>query len=310
MSAAPVLPVSRTPRRTGRRLNSPWEALPFVLPGAILFAVFVLWPMIQGLRVAFYHWSIMPGAEQEFVGLANFRRAFHDPVVWRATLNTLLYVLITVPGQMALGMLAALGLNAAIRARAFWRALFYLPVLTSWVVVSFIFRYLFNGGGAPVNYLLKDVLHLIPNYVDWLQHWGTAQVPIMLLGIWKGVGWNMVMFLAGLQSIPRELYEAAAIDGATRSQNFWNVTWPLMRPVVLYVLVLLTIGGFGVFISVNLLTQGGPMDQTQVILSYLYDQGFKYFDFGYGFAIAILLSLVILTFNLLQMKFFGSKVEQ
>lgn len=290
-----------------RRLESRWEALPFLLPGLVLFAIFVLWPLVQGLRVSFYNWSIMPGADQEFVGLANFRRAFQDPVALAAARNSLLYVAITVPGQMFFGMLAALALNSAIKGRVVWRAIYYLPVLTSWVVVSFVFKYLFNGGGAPVNYILKDVLHILPQHVDWLQHFWTAQVPITGLGIWKGIGWNMVMFLAGLQGIPHELHEAAAIDGASRLQAFWRVTWPLLRPVVLYVMVLLTIGGFGAFISVNLLTAGGPMNQTQVILSYVYDQGFKYFEFGYGFALAILLSLLILAINLLQIKWLGAK---
>ncbi|MFZ5817397.1 MAG: carbohydrate ABC transporter permease [Bacillota bacterium] len=286
------------------------EVVPFLLPGLILFLVFVLWPLAQGVRVSFYEWSIMPGAEQTFVGLANFKRAFQDPVALTAVKNSLLYVIVTVPGQMFFGMLAALALNQAIAGRTFWRAVYYLPVLTSWVVVSFIFKYLFNGGGAPINYILKDVLHILPSYLDWLQHYWTAEIAIMTLGIWKGIGWNMVMFLAGLQGIPRELYEAAAIDGATRTQSFWRVTMPLMRPVLLYVMVLLTIGGFGVFLSVVLLTGGGPMNQTQVILSYIYDNGFKYFDFGYGFALATLLSLVILTFNLLQIRLFGAKVDR
>lgn len=292
------------------RLNKQYEALPFLVPGLLLFAVFVLWPLAQGLRVSFYEWSIMPGADQRFVGLANFRRALTDPVAWTATRNALLYVVVTVPGQMFFGMLAALALNQAIPGRTAWRAVYYLPVLTSWVVVSFVFKYMFNGGGSPVNYLLKDVLHVIPEYINWFQNYWSAEVAILTLGIWKGIGWNMVMFLAGLQGIPRELYEAAAIDGASRTQSFWRVTMPLMRPVILYVMTLLTIGGFGVFISVNLLTAGGPMNQTQVILSYIYDQGFKYFDFGYGFALATLLSLVILSFNLLQLKFFGARVDR
>lgn len=294
-------PRSRTPQ---------WlEAAPFLLPGLVLFAIFVLWPQIQGIRVAFYNWNIMPGAEQEFVGLANFKRVFADPAVRVAVRNTLLYTAVTVPGQMFLGMLVALALNTAIRGRVIWRAIYYIPVLTSWVVVAFVFKYLFNGGGSPMNYILKDVLHVMPNYIEWFQNPWTAQVPINLLGIWKGIGWNMVMFLAGLQSIPRELYEAAAIDGAGRVQSFWRVTLPLMRPVLLFVLVMLTIGGFGVGLSVQLLTNGGPLNQTQVILLYMYDQGFKYFEFGYGAAIAALLGLSIFVLTFFQFKFLKNKVE-
>lgn len=299
----PVLPLR------SRRLPQWLEAAPFLLPGLALFGIFVFWPMLQGLRVSFYQWNIMPGAEQEFLGLANYKRVFADPVIRTALRNTVLYTLVTVPGQMALGMLVAVALNAPIRGRVFWRALYYIPVLTSWVVVSFIFKYLFNGGGAPVNYILKDVLHLLPSYLDWLQNPWTAQVPINLLGIWKGIGWTMVMFLAGLQSIPRELYEAAAIDGAGRLQSFWRITLPLLRPVLLFVLVMLTIGGFGVGISVQLLTNGGPLNQTQVMVTYMYDQGFKYFEFGYGAAIAALMALVLFGISFFQFKFVKGKVE-
>lgn len=292
-----------------RRLPQWLEAMPFLLPGLVLFGVLVFWPLLQGIRVAFYQWNIMPGAEQEFVGLENFRRALADPVIRIALRNTLLYVLITVPGQMLFGMLVAVALNAPIRGRVVWRAVYYIPVLTSWVVVSYIFKYLFNGGGAPINYIFKDVLHLLPNYVDWLNNAWTAQVPINALGIWKGIGWTMVMFLAGLQSIPRELYEAAAIDGADRMQSFFRVTLPMMRPVILFVLVMLTIGGFGVGISVQLLTNGGPLNGTQVIVTYMYDQGFKYFEFGYGAAIATMLGLLMFAISFFQFKFVKGKVE-
>jgi multiple sugar transport system permease protein len=304
----PYKPAAQRPGRGGR-LPAWLEALPFLLPGLALFAVFVFWPLLQGLRVAFYNWNIMPGVEQEFVGLANFKRVFADPVIRVALRNTFLYVLITVPGQMLFGMLIAVAMNAPIRGRVAWRAIYYIPVLTSWVVVSYIFKYLFNGGGAPINYILKDVLHLVPNYVDWLQNGWTAQVPINLLGIWKGVGWTMVMFLAGLQSIPKELYEAAAIDGAGRRASFLKITLPMLRPVLLFVLVMLTIGGFGVGISVMLLTNGGPMNQTQVLVTYMYDQGFKYFEFGYGAAIAALLGAFIFLISFIQFKFMRGKVE-
>lgn len=252
----------------------------------------------------------MPGAEQTFVGLTNFKRAFQDPTVKVAFANTLLYVIITVPGQMFFGLLVALALNSAIRGRIFFRSLYYIPVLTSWVVVSFIFKYLFIGDETgPINYLLIHVLGITTKPIGWLQDRWTAQVPINVLGIWKGIGWNMVMFLAGLQAIPKEIYEAAAIDGATRTQTFWRITLPLLKPVLLFVMVMLTIGGFGVFISVNLLTGGGPMDSTQVILSYMYDQGFKYFDFGYGFALATLLGLLIFFISYFQFRYMRNRVE-
>lgn len=305
------VPVSRAHRTSlfKRRKSKGLEALPFLLPAFLMFAVFILWPLLQGLRMSFYNWNIFPGVEQEFVGLANFRRVLIDPNIRIALRNTLLYVIVTVPGQMFFGMMVALALNAKIKGTTVWRAIYYIPVLSSWVVVSFIFKYLFNGGASPVNYIFRDVLHVLPNYVDWLQDPWTAQVPIMLLGIWKGIGWTMMMFLAGLQTIPKELYEAAAIDGANPYQNFRNVTVPLLRPVVLFVMVMLTIGSFGVGLHVLLLTKGGPMDQTQVMFLYMYDQGFKYFEFGYGSAIAVLLALLMFTVSLFQTKFLKGRID-
>lgn len=299
--ASALRPSGRTPQ---------WvEVLPFLLPGLLLFTIFILWPLVQGLRMSFYHWNIMPGAEQEFIGLANYRRVLTDPIVRIAIRNTLLYVVVTVPGQIFFGMLAALALNAPIRGKAIWRAIYYLPTLTGWLVVSFIFKYLFNGGGSPINYIFHDVLHLLPHYVSWFQDPWTAQVPIITLGIWKGIGWTMVMFLAGLQSIPKELYEAAGIDGADARQSFWNVTVPLLRPVVLFVTVMLTIGAFNVGLHVLLLTGGGPMNQTYVIVNYMYDQGFKYFEFGYGAAIAVFLAILMFGIALVQNRLFKGRAD-
>jgi multiple sugar transport system permease protein len=305
------LPLSRTAGtpRLQRRAQQWVEVLPFLLPGLLIFAIFILWPLVQGFRMSFYHWNIMPGAEQEFIGLANFRRVFADPIIRISMRNTLLYVVVSVPGQMFFGMLVALALNAQIRGKAIWRAIYYLPVLTSWVVVSFIFKYLFNGGGAPINYIFHDLLHVLPHYVNWFQDPWTAQVPIIILGVWKGIGWTMVMFLAGLQSIPKELYEAAAIDGANASKTLWNVTVPLLRSVVLFVTVMLTIGAFNVGLHILLLTQGGPMNQTTTIVSYMYDQGFKYFEFGYGSAIAVLLGILMFCVAMVQNRLLKGRTE-
>lgn len=284
-------------------------AVPYLLPGLLLFGVFVLLPMVRGLQMSLYNWSIMPGGQSEFVGLANFKRAFGDPVVRVAVRNTLIYVAVTVPGQMMFGMLAALALNSAIRGKVLFRTLYYLPVVTSWVVVSLVFKYLFSSGPGIVNYVLKDLLHVVPEYVDWLQNTWTAMVPINLLGIWKGIGWTMVMFLAALQTIPKELYEAASIDGASRSQAFFRVTLPLIRPTLLFVAVMLMIGAFNVFLSVYMLTAGGPLNSTEVLLHYMYKQAFSYFDFGYGAALSLLFAVVVLVISLFQFKFIHGKVE-
>ncbi len=281
----------------------------FMLPGLLFFATFMIYPLIKAFQISLYHWSIMPGRPSEFVALANYMRAFEDPTFWVALRNTVLYTVVTVPGQMILAILVALLLNHVRCGRVFFRTVYYLPVITSWVIVSLLFKHLFQSPGGLINYLLSDVLHLIATPIPWLRNASTAMVPIMGLGIWKGIGWSMVIFLAALQTIPVELYEAAAIDGASRWQSFWRLTLPLIRPTVVFVLVMLVIGGFNVFISVYLITAGGPMKQTEVILSYMYHQAFDFLDFGYGAALSYMLAALILVLSFLQIRFLRRPVE-
>lgn len=297
--------------RPSRGLRELATALPFMAPGLVLVVVFVLYPLARGVQMSLYDWNLMAPAESEFVGLKNFERALtKDPTFWLAARNTVLYALITVPGQMALGLLAAIGLNAAVRGRSVFRAFFYLPVVTSWLAVSYLFAYLFSDGLGPVNYLLVQILHVLPTPVDWLRATWTAEVPINLLGIWKGVGWTMVILLAALQYIPAELYEAAETDGASGWQRFSRITLPLMRPTLMFVSVVLLIGAFNVFLSVVLLTGGGPQGTTEVLLSYMYTQAFKYLDFGYGVTIGLLMGVAIVGIGLVQRRVIRGSVDR
>jgi multiple sugar transport system permease protein len=282
-----------------------------MLPGLALVLVFVVFPLVRGLQMSLYDWNLMVPAESTFVGTKNFERALtQDPVFWVAVRNTVLYAIVTVPAQMGLGLGAALLLNVAIRGRAFFRALFYLPVVTSWLVVSYIFAYLFSDGPGPINHVLVNVLHLIPEPIDWI-HDSTvsALVPINLLGIWKGIGWNMVIFLAALQSIPADLNEAASVDGAGARQRFRRITLPLLRPTVMFVSILLLIGAFNVFLSVYLITGGGPQGSTEVLLSYMYNQAFSYLDFGYGTSIGLLMGLAVVVLGFFQRRLLRGSVE-
>lgn len=280
-----------------------------MLPAMIFFLTFQIYPLLKALEISFHDWAIMPNQESAFVGLENYIRAFEDPIFWTALRNTVLYTIVTVPGQMIIAMLIALALERIIIGRVAFRTLYYLPVITSWVVVSLLFKFLFNGQAGLVNYVLKDMLHLVPEYIPWLQNGNTALIVLMVLGIWKGIGWAMIIFLAGLQGIPYELHEAAAIDGANRWHRFWNVTMPMMRPTIVFVLVMLVIGGFNVFISVYLITGGGPMHQTEMILTYMYDQAFGFLEFGYGAALSFILAAIIFTLSFIQIKYLRDPVE-
>jgi multiple sugar transport system permease protein len=286
-----------------RRTQHIFTAYFFILPGLLLYMIFSIYPIAKAFQMSFYEWKIMPGTPNEFLGMANYARALQDPVAKLALRNTILYTVITVPGQMVLAMIAALLLNSISRLKTFFRTLYYLPVITSWVIVSLLFKYMFQSPKGLMNHLLINVLHLFKEPIPWLRDASTAMIPIWSLGIWKGIGWSMVIFLAALQMIPKELYEVASIDGA----NFWRrltgITLPLMRPTLVFTLVMLMIGGFNVFISVYLITNGGPLQRTEVILSYMYHQAFDFLDFGYGAALSFILAIIIVTISFLQIRF-------
>ncbi|MGZ4637327.1 carbohydrate ABC transporter permease [Oryzihumus sp.] len=292
-------------RRAAARSGRSWgTAYLFLAPGLLLFLALIVYPVLLAFRMSFYDWKVVKGAVSPFVGLDQYSRAVADPVLHKAAINTGFYLVATVPPQLALGMLLAVLLNRAIRGRVVFRALYYLPVITSWVVVSLVFEYLFNSQAGLVNHVLVDWLHVIGSPVDWLGSRWPAMVTLSLLGIWKGVGWSMLIFLAALQAVPAELLDSAAVDGAGPVRSFFQVTLPLLRPVIAFVTVMLVIGGFNVFISVFVMTNGGPANDTEVVLTYMYKQAFSFLDFGYGSAIAYLLALVIFALSLAQMRLF------
>jgi len=284
-------------------------AFTFLLPGIFLFLVFNIYPLLKAFQISFYDWSIMPNQTSEFVGLANYVRALNDPIAKLAFRNTVLYTVITVPAQIVLAMVSALLLNGAIRGKLLLRTLYYLPVITSWVIVSLLFRYMFQSPNGFINYLLVNVLHIVEAPIGWLRSGSTAMIPVWLLGIWKGIGWSMVIFLAALQTIPEVLYEAAAIDGAGSFQKLTKITLPLIRPTLVFVLVMLMIGGLNVFLPIVLVTEGGPLQQTEVVLTYMYHQAFDFLEFGYGSALAFMMAIFIVVLSFIQIKFFRQPSE-
>jgi multiple sugar transport system permease protein len=292
-----------------RRRQDAYAAYLFLAPGFLLFALVILFPIARAFQISLYNWSIVPGAASEFLGLHNYGRALHDPVFWRSLGNTGFYMAVTVPTQIVLGLAAAVLLDARMPGRGLFRTLYYLPVITSWVVVSLLFRYLFMTDGGLANWILHDGLHVVDHNVAWLGSRWSAMTAISVLGVWKGVGWSMVIFLAALQGVPRDLYEAAAVDGAGAWRTFRAITLPTLLPVVAFVTVMLVIGGFNVFISVFLITNGGPLDQTQVLLTYMYRQAFTFLDFGYGSALSFTLTLIVFTLSLVQLRVFSRRVD-
>jgi multiple sugar transport system permease protein len=288
---------------TKRRYSDLLPALIFLLPGLILFVLFFLGPMLYSLRISFFEWKIVHPERSVFVGFGNYQRALSNPIFQRAILNTLAYTIITVFVKMVLGLGVALLLNQNFRGRTFFRVAYYLPVITSWVIVSLLFEYMFNGQAGLVNYFLKDILRVIPKDVLWFADPILTLVPIILLDIWKGIGWAAIIFLAGLQAIPAELYEAARVDGANSAAQLRYITWPLLGPTILFLVVVLVIGGLNAYVPFQLITHGGdPMDLTHSVLTLMYEATFGRIDFGYGAAISYLLTVFVFFVSLIELR--------
>jgi len=279
----------------------------FLLPALLFFLVFTIYPIFYSLTMSFTNWQLV--GHSHFVGAKNYVRILHDPVIGTAFKNTFLYGVISVPVQLLLGLGVALALDRPLRGRALFRILYYLPVITSWVVVSILFEYLFNTDYGLVNWILMS-FHLISDPIAWLASPTSAIIMLSILGAWKGIGWAMLIFLAGLQSVPVELYEAATVDGASRWQQFRYVTMPGIRNTFLFVTVLLVIGAFNVFISVFIVTGGGPANSTQVLLTWMYNAAFQNLDFAYASALSWFIAGIIVVVSVVQFRLFRPNREK
>ena len=275
-------------------------------PGLVVFALFTIYPIFKLFAMSFFDWNLTSFLSQKFTGLDNYRTVFSDTTFHVTFVNTLLYTAITVPAQMALGLLVAWLLNGIRRGSVFFRVLNYLPVITSWVIASLVFRYVFNTEGL-LNYFLSRVLHLTEGNIQWLDKRWTGLSVAMILGIWKGVGWNMVVFLAALQQVPAELYEAAEMDGCSSWRKFTDITIPSIVPTILFAWVMLTIGGFNVFTSIKLMTGGNPVHQTDTILTWMYFKAFSLGDFGYSAALSFITAVTLGILAVFQFKAMKAK---
>lgn len=283
------------------------EVSPYILIGVVFVAVFVIYPQIKNIWMSLTDYNIMDEASSVFVGLKNYKTAFvgaESEKFYLAFRNVILYAVVTIPPGMLLGLVMAVLTNGVKHGQLFFRAMFYLPVLIDWIVVGTIFLYLFQDGhsGLVNFYLMK--LHILNQPVAWLQNTWTANAVIWIFGIWKNVGWTMIIYLAALQGVSKNYYEAAEIDGATALDQFWKITVPLIKQTSVYILINLIIGSFNVFFAVYILTSGGPLGTTDVLQNYMYNQAFKYLHFGYACALSIITGVTIILITLLRNKFF------
>ncbi len=271
----------------------------FLLPSTIILSVFVFWPIVQSFMLSLYHWSFGSTAQQ-WAGLDNYQRLIPDARVWNAFRNTLYYTAGTVPIGMALSLLLALALNEKLPGRGLMRAAFFLPVIGSFAIIAMIWSFLFDPDIGLLAYWLKAIGFPA---TGWLRDPDWAMPVVILVSIWKTVGFNMVIFLAGLQGIPEHLYEAARLDGAGAWQRFRHVTFPLLRPTTLFVLVVSVIGAFQVFDPVYVLTPGGgPLHSTETVVSYIYHQGIELIDISYASTIGVVLFVIVFVLTLFQLR--------
>jgi multiple sugar transport system permease protein len=272
----------------------PRSAWLFITPALLVLGVFFLLPVIAALGLSLTDYDLYALADirnLRFVGLHNYWMLLQRPLFWAALGHTLYFVVVGVPLSMATSLGAALLLNSPLaRCRGFFRTALFAPVVTTVVAVAVIWRYLFNTKYGVVNYLLGQ-LGIHP--VDWLgdPHW--AMPTIILFAVWKNFGYNMIIFLAGLQAIPADLYEAARIDGASGWRQFRHITLPMLGPTLLMVSILTVSGYFQLFAEPYVMTEGGPLQSTTSVLYLMYDEGFKWWNLGSASAVAFLLFAIM-----------------
>jgi multiple sugar transport system permease protein len=266
-----------------------------VAPMMIGFAIFFLVALVASLYLSFTDWKVI--STPNWVGFANYLRLPHDPVFMESLRNTALLTVPNVVLRLFFSMLLAIALNSNIRFRAFYRTLFFMPVLTMPVAIATIWKWLFDPGFGPVNAQLGRMGLPRP---EWLNQPETAVIAVVIVLLWSGVGYDMVIFLAGLQNIPREYYEAAQLDGASGFRQFRDITLPLLTPTTFFLSVVAIIGSLQVFDLVYVMTRVGNINRFPTIVYYIYEEGFQNFRMGYAVSIAWVLLLVILIFTLLQ----------
>jgi multiple sugar transport system permease protein len=288
--------------RRGWRNAEARAALLFLAPGLLVISIFFLFPVAGAFLLAFTDLDIYALADPRnvrLVGIENFTRLLHDRVFWIALRNTLFFVLVGGPLTVLVSLGAALLVDAkTARWKGFFRTVYFAPFVTTLVAVATVFRFLYHPRFGLVNQFLH-VFH-VPT-IDWLGDPRWAMPAIVILAVWKNFGYNMIVFIAGLQSVPESLYEAARLDGAGAVRRFRHITLPMIAPTFLFVGIITMIGYFQLFAEPYVMTRGGPLNATLPMALFMYQQGFRWWNMGYSAAIAFLLFLLILAATLLQL---------
>src|SRR6056297_2169355 len=278
----------------------------FALPYLLIFGVFLLYPLLKGLYMSLFDWNAFNPSQSEFILAENYVRMVQDPTFWAAVRATALFVVLTVPTLVGLGLVLALGVNQDIKGKRFLRTVFFSPYVLTVSVVSLIWAGLYAPEYGPLNYYVG---FLMSNPPSWLNSFTFAMPAVALATIWWTVGFNFVILLAARQGVSERLYEAARIDGASSWHAFKDITLPQMRSAIMFVTTVQLIASFQVFGQVFIMTNGGPGDSTQTLVMYLYRMAFRQQEFGYAAAIGYFLFFVLVSVSVINYKFIGGSDE-
>lgn len=313
-----------------KRLRELGRALLYIAPAGAVIIIFRVIPIIAAFAVSFYY--VMMGKIVGFAGVSQYFMLLSDSEFWNALLNTTYFVIGTVPVSLFVSLFIAIMLNQKVKALGLYRTVYFLPVVTSMVAVAIVWKWIFHPRLGLANSFL-DAVGIDPmmwleepqgvfamlmagvglSIPKWMAGPSLALLAIIITNLWRGLGYNIIIFLAGLQNIPNEYYEAAKIDGAGRMQTFWKITWPLISPTTFYVVIMTTIVSFQVFTLVYLMTGspvGGPLGTTKVLVYYIFEKGFESGgDMGYASCVALVLFVIVLTLTLVQRRLIERKVH-
>lgn len=295
-------PLSSPAKGLARRISKLAPYL-WVLPALTVYGIFKLYPLVSGLQMSLLRWDGIE--EPRYIGLRNFEKILSDPMTGTVLMNNVHYAVGTVVGKIVLSLLLAILLHQALKGRTFYRTSLFMPVVMSFVVVGVLWSWLFNPQFGLINSFLRG-LGLEFLVQDWLGDAAVALNSLILVDIWKWYGFHMVIFLAGLQSIPDELYEAARIDGASVWQQFRHVTLPMLQPVMIVNVTISVMGAFNVFDIPFIMTAGGPANATNVMALHIYIRGFKFYRFGFSAALSYVLLVIVTLVAAIQLRLMTS----
>lgn len=270
----------------------------FLLPALLLYAVFFVYPFLYSLYLSFHKWNMI-SPTMKFVGLANYRQLLHSETYWKALVNTVQYVVYTVPVSILIGLVLAIVIENLLRGKSFYRLIFYLPVVSSIAIISIVWDLMYNPNVGAINTLLSIVGIQGAN---WLNDPKLALGALAVIGVWKQFGYNMVLYISGLKAIDRSLYEAAATDGANRFHQFRYITVPQLSPVSFFIVIMSILSSFQVFATIQIITQGGPNNSTNVLVYQIYQEAFRFFDVGMGTASSTVFLILIGLLTAVQLK--------